>query len=186
VANQFILWRRLDYPGHEWAQLFSQDSLWHLTGTALFEYERQPSKLDYTVICDSSWRTISGKVTGQVGDKIIDVAISVDSSQRWSLNGTECPQVDGCIDLDLNFSPSTNMLSIRRLNLSPGQSAEVRAAWIHFPSFNLEPLEQVYRPIDKTTYHYESEGGSFIAQLRVNDNGFVTDYPGLWELEAPV
>lgn len=184
MTSQSILWRRLDHPGHECARLFFQNSFWHLTGTALFEYDQQPSKLDYIVICDSNWQTISGTVTGRIGDKIIEVSISVDSSQQWLINGEACPQVNGCIDIDLNFSPSTNLLPIRRLNLLPGKSADVRAAWLRFPSFNIEPLEQVYSRIDQTTYRYESAGGAFVARLRVNEAGFVIDYPGLWSLEA--
>lgn len=74
----------------------------------------------------------------------------------------------------LNFSPSTNLLPIRRLNLAIGQGAAVRAAWLRFPSFTLEPLEQVYRRIDPTTYRYESAGGRFVAELQVNDSGLVT------------
>jgi len=94
--------------------------------------------------------------------------------------------VTGCVDLDLNFSPSTNLLPIRRLNMAVGQQVEVRAAWLRFPSFRLEPLVQVYRRIDETRYRYESGGGTFITELRVNEAGFVTQYPNLWEEVAAV
>jgi hypothetical protein len=89
----------------------------------------------------------------------------------------------GCTDADLNFSPSTNLLPIRRLDLAVGQAAEVRAAWLRFPGFELEPLSQLYRRLDKTTYHYESAGGQFMAELKVNRAGFVVDYGGLWLAE---
>jgi hypothetical protein len=59
----------------------------------------------------------------------------------------------------------------------------VLAAWLRFPSFKLEPLEQTYRRIDKSTYQYESAGGSFIARLEVNDAGLVTHYPKFWRVE---
>lgn len=87
----------------------------------------------------------------------------------------------GCIDLDLNFSPSTNLLPIRRLGLAIGEEAKVNAAWLRFPGFTLEPLEQLYRRIDRTTYRYESAGGKFVAELRVNTAGFVTHYPNFWQ-----
>src|SRR5438132_1248052 len=83
-------------------------------------------------------------------------------ARRWRLNGTECPAVAGCIDVDLNWSPSTNLLPICRLGLAPGQEAGVRAAWLRFPSFTLEPLEQRYRRLDAATYRYESGGGAFV------------------------
>jgi hypothetical protein len=85
------------------------------------------------------------------------------------------------VDLDLNFSPSTNLLPIRRLRLDVGQEAAVRAAWLRFPGFTLEPLEQRYRRTADDAYRYESAGGAFVRDLTVNDEGFVVRYPGLWE-----
>lgn len=184
VAAEAILWRRVDHSGHEFARLFSRGSFWHLSGTAVFAHERRPCRLDYLVVCNSGWESLFGRVMGWVGDEAVGVELSVEAGCRWKLNGTRCPAVAGCIDLDLNFSPSTNVLPIRRLNLAVGQQAEVRAAWLRFPSFALEPLEQVYHRVDVRTYRYESSGGRFVAKLRVNDTGFVTQYPKLWQAES--
>ena len=112
----------------------------------------------------------------------MNIKITVDA-HRWTLNGVEKAAVNGCVDLDLNFSPATNLLPIRRLNLEIGQQAEVSAAWLRFPSFELEPLAQVYTRLDEFTYRYSSGGGSFVRELTVNEVGFVTDYPGLWQVE---
>lgn len=117
---------------------------------------------------------------------MIEIRLAVSPDQSWRLNEKDYPDVAGCIDLDLNFSPSTNLLPIRRLGLAVGQEAEVRAAWLRFPSFRLEPLEQVYRRIDETSYRYESGGGRFVAELSVNEEGFVTNYPNIWETEEAV
>jgi hypothetical protein len=179
--DQSILWRRLDQSGHESARLSRQHSRQHLVGTAVFAHHQQPCRLDYLVICDAGWHTISGKVAGWVGNQSVEIEIFADSARRWQLNGLECPAVTGCIDLDLNFSPSTNLLPIRRLRLSIGQEAEVQAAWLRFPSFTLETLVQLYRRIDDATYRYESAGGRFVAELRVNQAGFVTSYPDGWQ-----
>lgn len=184
MAAMPILWRRLDVPGHESARIFFQDSRWHLTGTAVFAHEGQACRLDYRIACDPEWRTVAAQVAGWVGQEVIECDISADSGHRWLLNETEFPIVAGCIDLDLNFSPSTNLLPIRRLNLEIGQEASVRAAWLRFPSFTLEPLEQIYRRLDEKTYRYESAGGRFVRDLTVNESGFVTLYPGLWQSES--
>ncbi|MBI4636154.1 MAG: putative glycolipid-binding domain-containing protein [Candidatus Rokubacteria bacterium] len=184
MADDAILWRRLDQPGHESARLVSQRSSWHLIGTAVFAHNEQPCRLDYAVVCDSEWQTSSGRVTGWVGNQTVEIEVSVDAARRWRLNGAECPAVAGSIDLDLNFSPSTNVLPIRRLGLAIGQEVVVRAAWLRFPSFALEPLDQLYRRIDVATYRYESAGGRFVTELRVNAAGLVTRYPNIWQLEA--
>jgi hypothetical protein len=41
----------------------------------------------------------------------------------------------------------------------------------------------VYTRLDNFTYRYSSDDGKFVRDLTVNDVGFVTDYPGLWQVE---
>ncbi len=45
----------------------------------------------------------------------------------------ENEEVAVCVDIDLNFSSSTNLLPIRRLDLAIGQDAELTAAWLVSP-----------------------------------------------------
>jgi hypothetical protein len=188
MLNQTILWRRLDEPGHEFAQLFFEDDVWRLTGTAIFAFgrpQRRPVRLDYLVMCDADWQTRSASVSGWVGDEAICIDISVDEARRWRLNGIEVSGVEGCVDIDLSFSPSTNLLPIRRLRLNVGDEVATTGAWLRFPDFRLEPLAQSYRRISGAGYRYESGAGEFVAQLSVNEAGFVTGYPNLWVVEAP-
>lgn len=181
MTAHVILWRRLDVPGHESARLAPDGAGWRLAGTAVFLYEHRPCRLDYAITCDQAWRTTGATVAGWVGDQIIDVRLEVDAGARWRLNGEACPAVTGCIDVDLNFSPSTNVLPIRRLQPAVGQAVDVRAAWLRFPSFALEPLPQVYRRVDDRTYRYESHGVEFVATLAVDAAGMVLRYPEFCE-----
>lgn len=178
-----MLWRRLDLPGHESVRLSSQHGLHRLVGTSVFAYRSQACRLSYEVVCTMEWHTTSGSVAGWIGEKIVQVDFVVDEGRRWRLNGEECPEVAGCIDVDLNFSPSTNLLPIRRLNLAVGQEARVRAAWLHFPSLALEPLDQLYRRTGAVTYRYESPPGTLVGELTVNRLGFIVNYPGFFEAE---
>lgn len=176
-----ILWRRLDQPGYESARLSIEAAARRLSGTAIFLHNGQPCRLDYLVICDEWWHTRSVNVAGWLGARNIKVDISAGNA-RWRLNGVECPAVGGCIDIDLNFSPSTNLLPIRRLNPGIGQEVEVRAAWLRFPDFTMEPLSQLYCRTGAWTYRYET--GGFSTELEVNEVGFVTCYPQFWEVAA--
>jgi hypothetical protein len=178
-----VLWRRLDQPGHEAARLIFHDPFWQLGGTAVFAHDGQPCRLEYLVACSASWHTLRAKIAGWVGPRCIRVDLTADSGGRWRLNGAECGDVQGCIDLDLAFSPSTNLLPIRRLALPVGARAEVTAAWLRFPELTLQPLAQVYQRTDDRHYRYESGGGAFTRDLEVNDVGMVLRYPGLWEAE---
>jgi uncharacterized protein len=174
-----IIWRDLYFKGHEYARLDQN----RLEGTAVFVHQETNYKLAYTIDCDAEWNTTAAVVSGFVGSKEMRLVISRSADAKWTLNGIEQPQVIGCTDIDLNFSPSTNLLPIRRLNLQVNEEASVSAAWLRFPSFELEPLTQTYRRTAADSYRYESAGGSFAADLTVNDQGFVVNYPDLWEQE---
>ena len=179
-----ILWRRLDLPGHELARLEAREDGFDLSGTALFLQEGRPCRLEYLVTCDATWRTVSARIRGSTGDREVEIDVAVDEERRWRLNGEDCPAVAGCLDIDLGFSPATNLLPIRRLSLAVGEAAEVRAAWLPFPQLTFEPLPQVYRREGESIYRYESDGGRFVRTLEVDAAGFVTTYPGLWRAEA--
>lgn len=184
MANeQTIIWRRLDIPGHEYARITTKNFQNIIEGTAILTYEKQFCKLDYKIICDSDWQTLSANVSGFVGEKTVEIEISVDEEKRWTMNGAEISGVEKCTDIDLNFSPFTNTLPIRRLNLPVGEKAKVRAAWLRFPSFALEPLEQIYERTGENKYHYESNGGKFVTDITTDDSGLVIKYPDLWQIE---
>jgi len=176
-----VFWRRLDMPGYESARISGVGKNWALEGTAVFRDLSSACRMDYKIMCDSNWCTRSARVRGWVGERSIELEIVVDGEQRWWANGVEIPGLAGCIDIDLNFSPSTNLLAIRRLNLQVGQSGEVKAAWVKYPEFTFGVLAQIYRRTQPLAYRYEASDGSFTTDLRVNPAGFVIDYPPFWE-----
>jgi hypothetical protein len=181
-TERTILWRRLDRVGQEAARIARVAGGWQLSGSTAFSDDAGACGLSYAIECDEGWRTRRGSVRGFVGSRSIAVEIEADTEAgRWRLNGVAQPPVDGCTDLDLNFSPSTNLLPIRRLTLREAEESSVRAAWLRFPSFALEPLEQTYRRLSERVYRYESAGGSFTADLEVDASGLVTLYPGFFE-----
>jgi hypothetical protein len=184
IAVHSILWCGFVLPGHEFCQLFSKDSKWHLKGTSVFSHDGMPCQMVYLVICIQGWHTISAGVEGWVGEARIIVQIRTDSNQKWWLNRIEVPELMGCMDLDFNFSPATNTIPICRLNLAVGETDDINAAWLRFPGFTLEPLTQRYHRLAGKLYRYESGNGMFVADLLVNHAGFVIDYPGIWEAQT--
>lgn len=177
-----VLWKSLEWPGHESARLLSIDDGHRLEGGAAFLEETTPCNLDYSITCNADWTTRSTIAQGWMGSREIDITIE-SANGVWIMNGEEQPQVAGCLDIDLNFSPTTNLLPIRRLALEVGQFADVRTAWLVFPSFQLELLEQRYTRLAEDRVHYKTTTG-FAAELRVSPNGLVLDYESLWSVES--
>lgn len=129
--------------------------------------------------CDEDWHTRLVLVDGWANQRFVHHQIAVKLNGRWIHNGTELAQLDGCIDIDLNFSPSTNTLPIRRLCLAVGASSRVRAAWLRFPDFTLHVAEQSYTRI--ATNRYEYRNGKFESEISVDSIGLVRHYPPAWE-----
>lgn len=180
-----ILWRRLDRPGHEAACLLYRAPTWCLEGTVVVGDGTGPCRLDYAVVCDAAWHTLWARVHGWIGLSPVMHRVSRSPSGRWRHNGAERPDLDGCVDVDLGFTPSTNLLPIRRLGLPVGGSAPVNTAWLRFPEFSFEILPQVYHREAEQRYRYESNGGQFSALLDINDVGLVTKYGDYWIAEGP-
>jgi hypothetical protein len=179
-----ILWRRLDLPGHEAAELTRIAGRWRLSGVAVFAHAERPCRLQYVITCNVEWSARRCRVRGYIGSSQVRLNLTRDPAGEWTVDGARAVALAGCHDVDLGFSPSTNLLAIRRLALSVGASAPVRAAWVRFPDLTTEVLEQVYTRVAPERYLYESAAGTFRRELTVDAQGFVLHYPDFWRAEA--
>jgi hypothetical protein len=179
-----LLWARLDTPGHDVCRLHEIDDGWELEGSAIFVHERLPARLGYRLTCDRAWRTQRGAVNGWVGAELIDFEIARSADGTWRCNGAVVEGLGACVDLDLGFSPATNLFQVRRLALAEGQAADAPVAWLDVTSGALELLLQRYERRSTFTYWYEAPRFGYAALLEVDAVGFVRRYPGLWEVQA--
>lgn len=156
------VWRRTDeFPAREHCRLLEDGLAGDVViGQCFFSYR---------VLVDADWRTRSLRVEGWAGAKPFSLAL-------------DAPLPDGCIDVDLAFTPSTNTLPIRRLGLAVGEEARVSAAWLRFPELKIERLDQTYRRTGELTWQYTSDTG-FTGRLEVDEFGLVRTYEGGWVTE---
>jgi hypothetical protein len=178
-----IIWRRTDKAGHEFCELVERADGAALTGVAVFSEKSTPVRIRYEIECDAGWRTLGCLITGDIDGHSLKVSI-MHEGETWTVNGVAIPEVSGCEDIDLGFSPSTNLLPIRRLALKNGESGVVRAAWVKFPELTVQLIEQKYTRLGEDKYRYESARGTFRRDLKVDDKGFVLEYPDLWYAES--
>jgi uncharacterized protein len=75
-------------------------------------------------------------------------------------------------------------LPINRLRLAIGEQAEIRAAWVLFPSLKVQAATQRYDRLDEHIYRYTSTASGFTAKLRVDPIGLALCYEGIWECVA--
>ena len=175
-----LAWKRVDATGLERFELEQNASTWTLRGTILLLHQGAPFEARYELTCDHAWRTraVAAEVRGPQGGRSLRLTAE---DGRWrDEKGAEIEAFRGCVDVDLSWSPSTNTLPIRRLELAVGQAEATTAAWIRFPELTLEPLPQEYLRLAERRYRYSSARGSFVAELDVDESGLVSRYGNIW------
>jgi hypothetical protein len=96
--------------------------------------------------------TRAGRITGFIDDRAIDDHI-VRSASGWRINGRAVGMGD-ILDLDLGFTPATNMVQLRRVSLAIGASTSFDFAWHEAGGEELQRLPQEYRRASDYDYPY--------------------------------
>lgn len=184
-SESYMRWRRLDVPGREEARIEQTAGGWRLTGALEVEEAGVAAQLLYVVECEPDWRTRRTIVTGPAAGASVRFEFATDGVGHWTLNGAPLPLVEGALDIDLGFTPATNLLPIRRLGLAIGERAPVRTAWLRFPELQVAALEQSYQREAARIFRYDAvvDGQQFQARLDTDEFGRVLRYEGLWEAE---
>ena len=179
-----ILWEPWDGRGIEHLRLSVDDQHAYAESELLDEQGEQPVRVRYRVRTDSAWLTRSVEVTVMDAKPRL-LRLHHDGDGRWrGQDGAALPALDGCFDVDLECTPFTNTLPIRRLGLEVGGGAEVRAAWVRHPGLAVEVLDQRYTRLSESVYRYEALSG-FSVDLEVDGDGVVLDYGEYWRRVEP-
>jgi uncharacterized protein len=181
VNRRWILWQGLIAPSMERFIVVVSANGFEFDGLLLQAHQDVPYVARYAIRVDEAWRTRAVEVAIENGG-LNSISLETDGAGHWTDNGKPLSELDGCVDVDLEWSPSTNTLPIRRLALSPGKSRTLSAAWVRFPSLQAERLEQTYERLDDRRYRYRS--GRFTAELLVDDDGLVAQYGFNWKAVA--
>jgi hypothetical protein len=153
-----------------------------LEGLVVLPVDGGPAAIRYEVELDAGWRTRRAEVVIDDGT-LRTITFSADGDGHWDVRGAPSEPLDGCIDVDLGFTPATNTLQIRRLGLEVGESRSLPVAWLRFPELTVEPLIQTYTRLGPDRWRYAS--GEFVAELVVDADGYVVRYgDDLWRAVA--
>jgi hypothetical protein len=98
--------------------------------------------------------------------------------------GGDAARLTGALDCDLELSPVTNMMPILRHGLLRGSGPiECTMAWVAVPSLAVQADGQRYRHLRSAADHhvvrYEATDGGFAADITVDVDAVVVDYPGI-------
>jgi len=107
-----------------------------------------------------------------------------DGAGNWSDDRAEpLSALQGCTDIDIWPTPLTNSLPIWRCDWTIGQPQRFAMAWIDADTMTVRRDEQIYTRIAENGFRFQGAAG-FEANLTVDADGLVMDYPGLFERVA--
>ena len=182
LLSATVIWRRvLDNASFELCRLHRSDDTFQLSGTILAVHEKEPLEVSYQVLCDINWRTREVIIRQSKGVERSELKLSVDDGAWQEADGKVISEIADCIDVDIEFTPSTNALPINRLNLAVGESGEIGAAWIRLPSLMIVHARQRYDRLSENTYRYTSVASAFQAKIEVDRFGLPIRYGNIWE-----
>lgn len=163
--------------------LGDRDGGWLIQGCTTAVEDGTAWAVGYAIALNSAGATRSAQISGRSAAGSCSAQLETDGVGRWMVNGEEAPQLDGCLDVDLESSAMTNALPVRRLGLAVGARAAVPAAYVRAAGLAVDRLEQSYlRAPDQATrqcYDYTAPAFDFKCRLIYDQSGLVLDYPGI-------
>ena len=181
-----ILWNGLDNDTEEHCAVnFLEDSIVvrsEIEGWAAMK----PVYAEYVIKLGKDWAVQCFDITFHLSDEEHSYSMERDASGKWKdKSGKHYPEFDGCQYIDITLTPCTNSLPINGAGLSIGESREITVLYIDVLENRLYPDTQKYTNKGSNTWRFENGNGSFIADIQVDSDGFVTHYPGLFDMIKP-
>jgi uncharacterized protein len=178
-------WSRWDGPGLEHLRLRVREGGIEADGVVVGEEGGTCFRARYVIRCNQHWRTRELILDPLDGSDPLH--LSSDGEGDWrDASESALPELRGCIDVDLSVTPFTNTLPIRRLDLREGESSDMAVVYVNVPVMELGTSRQAYTCLERGPgsglYRYEDRGifKGFTADLPVDENGLVLDYPGIF------
>jgi uncharacterized protein len=138
-----------------------------------------PYWLSYELLTDEDAVTSRLAVTATTAESTYRLDLSR-TEHGWEIDGEAAPQLAGALDCDLACSPLTNTMPILRHGLHRNNAhCDFVMAFVEIPALRVRVSHQSYAYVDSrganSTVRYGS--GDFSADLSIDSDGFVIDYP---------
>ena len=179
------MWAPWEGPGLEHLRLLASDDGGVIASGLVIGLEAGlPFRIGYEIRCDRLWRVREVRAGAPDLERPV-LELLADGEGHWTRGGGEpIPELDGCIDVDISATPFTNTLPIRRLGRKLGVSTDLDVAYVRVPELLVGPERQRYGCLearaDGGLYRFEALPSGFTAELPVDAEGLVIDYPGLF------
>lgn len=182
------MWTPWDIPGNEHLRLhIAENGSIQVDSQVVMVSENRVLRLSYRIELDVGWRVRSVRIASEQPDgSALGLALQADGIGNWTDgSGISLHELDGCIDIDIQATPFTNTIPIRRLHLVQGQPEPIKVAYISVPVLEVTLMDQRYTKVGEGQIRYESVRSGFVSELDVDADGIAINYPGYFRRDWP-
>jgi hypothetical protein len=169
--------------GFEVVFFAARDPGWLIQGCTTAKEDGALWAVEYAIELDAAGATRHARINGRSAAGARSATLEADGAGHWLVNGAHTPQLDGCLDVDLESSAMTNALPVRRLALAVAARAAAPAAYVRAADLAVTRLDQTYLRLPGEdpgqSYDYRAPAFDFECRLSYDRYGLVLDYPGI-------
>ncbi len=175
-----ILWKGIEYESLENCLIRTTEEGTEISSTIVGQYEGKVYLIDYQIRANTAWETVFVSIESRINFRTQHWQFEGDCQGNWRKNGKAVAPYGGCIDVDIPVTPFTNTLPINRLKLTIGESRLIKVIYLDVLTDEFKPVQQKYTRLKEDVYHYENVPNDFEAEIIVDKQGLVVDYPQLF------
>ncbi|MFT3853152.1 MAG: putative glycolipid-binding domain-containing protein [Ilumatobacteraceae bacterium] len=172
-----VVWSTWDGEHTETATLRWENEGWTIGGIVGRE------RVQYAIRTSATWRVRQFLLFRDLDEP--DLWLATDGAGRWGeMNGAHRPELDGAYDVNLDCTPSTTLLPIRRLQLHEGDAAEMPVVTVDTETLQVQRVVQRYVRVADRRWSVTHHDGTTL-DLDVDEHGLALDVAGRFRRVAP-
>jgi uncharacterized protein len=142
----------------------------------------EPLRLDYRLDARDGFTTTELALSCTVEGTVRELVLRREPD-GWATAAGPVPGLEEALDIDILDSPLTNTMPVRRHGIGDGGSVDLTVAFVRVPELAVVVSRQRYEHLEQreagSLVRYTSLDSGFTADLELDGDGFVVDYPGL-------
>lgn len=177
-----VIWRRVfDDNALEFFTVQRAGEVEVLNGQIVTLHDGSPVLVEYEIACTPGLQRVRhARITRSWRADSSTLVLQSDGEGAWRVNGERAAQLDGCTDIGIEWTPSTNTLPANRLSRSVGARLDIEAAWVRLPALSVERSPPSYSRLEDGSARYENLAGGFHADVTSDDLGLPISYGQMW------
>lgn len=180
-----LIWQGIAFQSLEYFSIQENDKNIQVTSKIIGCYENNMYTVDYRLTIDPDWNIQEFTIESEI-NTVKNTLTGKKYLGEWKINNVINPDFSGFSFIDISLTPFTNTLPINNLKLIENESQEIKVIYIDILNNLVKPVTQQYTKTGPYTYHYDNLQTDFKSDIVVDKNGFVVNYPKLFDKIAEI